>query len=124
MADTKNNEVAPDSGPAAVQTAAPVTVVRERRGWAYPLIAALIIVAALVVGGIGGFAIARVTDHRDGPPMMQEGQFPGGGRPDQSGPGQGQLPGQNGPGGQNGQQVGPPQGGQNGSAPTPAPTNG
>lgn len=103
MADNKNTEVPPASEPAApVQHAAPV-VVTEKRRWAMPLISALVVVAALVVGGIGGFAIATAT-HAGGRPAMEQGQMPGG-------------PGQQG-GTQQGQQGGPQQG------PIPAPGEG
>lgn len=88
MADKKNTEVPPASEPPApVETAAPVTVVRERRRWAMPLISALVIVAALVVGGIGGYAIAAATD-AGGRPVIQQGQFPGQQQGPLQGPGQ------------------------------------
>jgi negative regulator of sigma E activity len=92
MADTKNTEVPPASEPPAPveETAAPVTVVREKRNWATPLIAALVVVAALVIGGVGGYALAAVT-HAGGRPAIQVGQLPGQG---QQGPLQG--PGQQG----------------------------
>jgi negative regulator of sigma E activity len=90
MADTKNTEVPPASEPPAPveETAAPVTVVREKRNWVTPLIAALVVVAALVVGGVGGYALAAVT-HAGARPAIQQGQLPG-----QQGPLQG--PGQQG----------------------------
>jgi hypothetical protein len=101
MTDTKNTEVPPASEPAApVQQASPV-VVAEKRRWAMPLISALVVVAALVVGGIGGFAIATAT-HAGGRPAFEQGQFPGG-------PQQGQLPqGPQGGPGQNGERPQPP----------------
>ena len=107
MADNKNTEVPPASEPTApVQQAAPV-VVTEKRRWAMPLISALVVVAALVVGGIGGFAIATAT-HSGGRPAMEQGAVPGGpgqqGGPQESGPQQG--PGQGGP--QNGEHPEPP----------------
>ncbi len=94
MADKRNDAPAASEAPASNETtAAPVTVVREKRGWATPLIAALVVVAALVVGGVGGFALATALD-RDGRPAMQ-GQLPGSG---QSGPLQGPGGQQQGPG--------------------------
>jgi hypothetical protein len=107
MADTKNTEVPPASEPAApVQQTAPV-VVTEKRRWAMPLISALVVVAALVVGGIGGFAIATAT-HSGGRPAMEQGAFPGGpgqqGGPQQGGPQQGPGPGAP----QNGERPQPP----------------
>ncbi len=101
MADTKNTEVLPASEPPApVQTAAPATVVRERSNWATPLIAALVVVAALVLGGVSGFALAAATN-TGGRPAMQQGQQSG---PQQGGPQQGPQQGgpQQGPGGQQG----------------------
>ena len=112
MTDTKNTEVPPASEPAApVQQAAPA-VVTEKRRWAMPLISALVVVAALAVGGIGGFAIATAT-HAGGRPAIEQGQFPGGpGQPGQQGGSQqGQLPQ-----GPQGPQGGP---GQNGERPQP-----
>lgn len=108
MTDTKNTEVPPASEPAApVQQAAPA-VVTEKRRWAMPLISALVVVAALVVGGIGGFAIATAT-HAGGRPAIEQGRFPGGpGQPGQQGQ-QGQLPpGPQGGPGQNGERPQPP----------------
>ncbi|WP_395640342.1 hypothetical protein [Pseudolysinimonas sp.] len=101
MADKKNTEVPPASEPAApVQEAAPVVVTQKRR-WVLPLISALVVVAALVVGGIGGFAIATATQ-AGGRPAIEQGQFPGG------------------PGQQGGTQQGPGQGdGQDGERPEP-----
>jgi hypothetical protein len=93
MADTKNTEVPPASqAPAPVETAAPATVVRERSNWVTPLIAALVVVAALVLGGVGGYALAAVT-HDGGRPVIQVGQLPGQHGP-QQGPGgpQGERP--------------------------------
>jgi len=122
MADTKNTEVLPASEPpASVPTAAPVTVVSEKRNWATPLIAALVVVVALVVGGVGGFALARATGPGGDRQSIQQGQLPGGpgggqqqgqqGGPQQGGP-------QQGPGGQQGgPQHGP--GGQQGQPPRP-----
>jgi hypothetical protein len=118
MADNKNTEVPPASVAAApaVVTVAPATVTSERRNWAMPLISALVVVAALVLGGFGGFALARTIDHHDAREAMQQhrilerqdGQFGG---PQQGGPQQGRPggPGQNQPGG-------PPQGGPNGDS--------
>jgi hypothetical protein len=124
MADTKNTEVLPASEPpASVPTAAPVTVVNEKRNWATPLIAALVVVVALVVGGVGGFALARATGPGGDRQSIQQGQFPGGpgggqqGGPQQGGPQQGPGgPQQGGP-----QQGGPQQGpdGQQGQPPRP-----
>ena len=93
MADTKNTEVPPAPEPAAPAQEAPV-VVREKRGWIRPLISALVVVAALVVGGIGGFAIATVT-HAGQRAALEQGQFPGGPgqQPLPGGPGQGDLDG-------------------------------
>jgi hypothetical protein len=100
MADKKNTEVLPASEPPAPVQDAPV-VVREKRSWFRPLISALVVVAALVVGGIGGFAIARTTAPATGP-SFEQGQFPG-------------APGQ-----QQGQQGGPGQvTQQNGDRPQP-----
>jgi len=112
MADTKNTEVLPASEPpASVTTAAPATVANEKRNWATPLIAALVVVVALVVGGVGGFALARATGPGARGPAMQQGQLPGGP--------QGQQGQQGGP--QGGQQGGPQQGpgGQQGQPPRP-----
>jgi len=101
MADTKNTEVLPASEPPAPVQEAPA-VVREKRGRLRPLISALVVVAALVVGGVGGFAIARTTAPATGP-SFEQGQFPG-------------APAQ----GQQGQQGGPGQGGsQDGERPQP-----
>jgi hypothetical protein len=121
MADTKNTEVLPASEPpASVPTAAPVTVVSEKRNWATPLVAALVVVVALVVGGVGGFALARATGPGGDRQAMQQGQFPGG--PSGGQQGQGQLgQGQQGGPQQGGQQGGPQQGpgGQQGQPPRP-----
>jgi hypothetical protein len=89
MADTKNTEVPPASEPPAPveETAAPVTVVREKRNWATALIAALVVVAALVIGGVGGYALAAVT-HAGARPAIQQGQLPGQQGGIQQGPGQ------------------------------------
>src|SRR5688572_4361375 len=74
MADKENTEVPPASqSPAPVTTAAPVTVVRERGSWVTPLIAALVVVVALVVGGVSGFALAAAT-HAGARPAMQQSQ--------------------------------------------------
>ncbi len=106
MADTKNTEVLPASEPpASVPTAAPVKVVSEKRSGATPLIAALVVVMALVVGGVGGFALARATGP-GGDRQIQQGQFaggPGGGQQGQQGGPQQGPGGQHGPGGQQGQ---------------------
>lgn len=67
MADTKNTEV---------PTAAPVTVVRERSSWVTPLVASLVVVAALVLGGVSGFALSAAT-HSDHRPAIQVGLVPG-----------------------------------------------
>jgi negative regulator of sigma E activity len=89
MADKENTEVPPASqSPAPVTTAAPVAVVRERGSWVTPLVAALVVVAALVLGGVSGFALAAAT-HAGDRPAIQQGQLPG-----QQGPLQG--PGQQG----------------------------
>lgn len=93
MTDTKNTEVPPASEPPAPAQEAPV-VVRERRSWFRPLISALVVVAALVVGGIGGFAIATATHAGRG--AVVQGELPAGPGSDQQGqvqPGPGQ-PGQ------------------------------
>jgi uncharacterized membrane protein len=87
MTDKKNTEVIPASEPVAPVQEAPV-VVRERRGWFRPLISALIVVAALVVGGIGGFAIATATQ-AGGRVGVEQGQLPGAPGQGQSGPGMG-----------------------------------
>jgi hypothetical protein len=103
MADTKNTEVPPASEPpASAYPVAPATVVRERGGWVTPLIAALVVVVTLVVGGVGGFALATAT-HAGARPAMQQGQIQQGG-PQQGGPQQGgpQHGPQQGPGGQQG----------------------
>ena len=100
MAD-KNTEVPPAAeAPAPVTTAAPVTVVRERGGWATPLIAALVVVVTLVVGGVSGFALAAAT-HAGARPAIQQSQQ----GPQQGGPQQGPRPGgpQQGPGGPQGE---------------------
>lgn len=94
MADKENTEVPPASeAPAPVETAAPVTVVRERGGWVTPLIAALVVVVTLVVGGVSGFALAAAT-HAGDRPAMQQGQLPIQGQqgPQQGGPQQGPRP--------------------------------
>ncbi|MEO5534593.1 MAG: hypothetical protein ABIR17_05615 [Pseudolysinimonas sp.] len=104
MADNKNPEVAPVEAASPVTTATPVTIVRERRSWLVPLVSALAIALALVVGGIGGFAIGRATDHREGRVAMEQAHFPGG-----PGAQQGQQGGQ---GGQGGQQSRPPHRGE------------
>ena len=103
MADTKNTEVPPASEPAAPVQEAPV-VVREKRSWAMPLVSALVVVAALVTGGIGGFAIATQSAGR---PANEQGRLPTGqvqpGEQGQRGPeGQQGAPGANGPHGQGG----------------------
>ena len=105
MADTKYTEVLPASEPpASVTTAAPVTVVRETGSWVTPLIAALVVVVTLVVGGVGGFALARATGPGGDRPAMQQGQLPGGQQGGiQQGPGGQQGGPQQGPGGQQGQ---------------------
>jgi hypothetical protein len=121
MADTKNTEVLPAyEPPASVPTAAPVTVVSEKRNWATPLTAALVVVVTLVVGGVGGFALARATVPGGDRQSIQQGQLPGG----PGGGQQGQQGGpQQGPGGQQGgpQQGGPQQGpgGQQNQPPRP-----
>lgn len=91
MADTKNTEVPPAAeAPAPATTAAPATVIRERGGWVTPLIAALVVVVTLVVGGVSGFALAAAT-HAGGRPAIEQGQLPGSGQqgPQQGGPQQG-----------------------------------
>jgi hypothetical protein len=96
MADKENTEVPPATeAPAPVTTAAPVTVVRERGSWVTPLIAALVVVVTLVVGGVSGFALAAAT-HAGARPAMQQSQQ----GPQQQGPQQGGP--QQGPGGQQG----------------------
>jgi hypothetical protein len=92
MADTKNTEVPPASEPPASVPAAPVAV-RERRSWLQPLLASLVVVAALVVGGFGGFALATAT-HAGGRPALEQGGLPG--QPGMGQPGMGQ-PGPGGP---------------------------
>lgn len=96
MAETKNEE-----------TVAPVTVVQEKRNWATPLIAALVVVVALVLGGAGGFALASVT-HAGARPGIEQEQLPGSGQNQGPGGPQGQGGPQQGPGG--GQPGGPQQG--------------
>jgi hypothetical protein len=94
MADTQNTEVPPASEPqASVTTAAPATVVRERSNWATPLVAALVVAATLVLGGVGGFALAAAT-HAGGPPAIQMAGVPGQMQhgPHQGGPQQGPGP--------------------------------
>jgi hypothetical protein len=96
MADKENTEVPPATeAPAPVTTAAPVTVVRERGSWVTPLIAALVVVVTLVVGGVSGFALAAAT-HAGARPAIQQSQQ----GPQQQGPQQGGP--QQGPGGQQG----------------------
>jgi hypothetical protein len=110
MADTQNTEVPPASQPAAsVPSAAPTTVVRERTNWATPLIAALAVTGALVLGGVGGFALAAAT-HAGAHPAMLQGQLQGPGQqgPQMGGPRPGQP--QQGPGGQQGDRPERPQG--------------
>jgi hypothetical protein len=97
MADTKNTEVPPASEPPAPVQQAPV-VVRESRGWLRPLLAALIVVGALVVGGVGGFALAGAVHAGGRPPLEKGSGMPGPGQQGQGGPQQG--PWQQGPGGQ------------------------
>jgi hypothetical protein len=99
MADTKNTEVPPASEPpASAYPVAPVPVVRERSGWVTPLVAALVVVVTLVVGGVGGFALATAT-LAGARPAMSQGQVqqhgPQHGGPQQGGP-------QQSPGGQHG----------------------
>ncbi|HWH97059.1 MAG TPA: hypothetical protein VNS80_01720 [Pseudolysinimonas sp.] len=104
MTDTKNTEVLPaPEPPVSVQAPAPVTVVREKSGWVTPLIAALVVVVTLVVGGVGGFALAAAT-HAGGRPAIEQGQFPGPGGPQQGPQQSGPRPGGplQGPGGQHG----------------------
>jgi len=101
MADMQNTEVPPASQPQApVPTAAPVAVVRERGSWVTPLIAALVVVVTLVVGGVSGFALAAAT-HAGARPAITQGQLGAG----QHGPQQGPRPGgpQQGPGGPQGE---------------------
>lgn len=101
MADKENTEVPPASeAPAPVTTAAPVTVVRERGSWVTPLIAALVVVVTLVVGGVSGFALAAATHAGAGPAIQQSKQGPQQQGPQQGGPQQGGP--QQGPGGQQG----------------------
>jgi hypothetical protein len=96
MADKENTEVPPATeAPAPVTTAAPVTVVRERGSWVTPLIAALVVVVTLVVGGVSGFALAAATHAGARPAIQQSQQGPQQQGPQQSGP-------QQGPGGQQG----------------------
>jgi hypothetical protein len=100
MADKENTEVPPAAEAAApVTTAAPVTVVRERGSWLTPLVAALVVVAALVLGGVSGFALSAAT-HGGDRPAIQQGVQQGQQGPQQQGP----RPGgpQQGPGGQQG----------------------
>ncbi|MGB3909959.1 MAG: hypothetical protein WBL06_05765 [Pseudolysinimonas sp.] len=94
MADKENTEVPPAAeAPAPVTTAAPVTVVRERGSWVTPLIAALVVVVTLVVGGVSGFALAAATHAGARPAIEQSQQGPGGQGGPQQGPG-----GEGGPG--------------------------
>lgn len=96
MADKENTEVPPAAeAPAPVTTAAPVTVVRERSSWVTPLVAALVVVAALVLGGVSGFALSAATHGGDRPPI-QQGMQQGQQGPQQGGP-------QMGPGGPQGE---------------------
>lgn len=92
MTDTKNTEVPPASqAPAPAPVAAPATFVREKNTWLTPLVAALVVVATLVIGGVGGYALAAAT-HAGGRPAIHQGQFPGPGPgpgPQQGGPQQG-----------------------------------
>ena len=62
-----------------------------KRSWVTPLIATLVVVAALVLGGVGGFALAHATGEGGRPDIQQgpQGQAPGG--PEHR-PQQGQLP--------------------------------
>lgn len=79
MADTKNEAPAADEAPVRNEsTAAPATVVREKRGWTTPLVAALVVAGALVLGGAGGFALATAV-HADGRPPLEQAGFPGAG---------------------------------------------
>jgi hypothetical protein len=106
MADKENTEVPPASeAPAPVTTAAPVTVVRERGNWVTPLIAALVVVVTLVVGGVSGFALAAATNAGARPAIQQSQQGPQQQAPQQQGPQQGPRPGgpQQGPGGPQGE---------------------
>ncbi|GHF27621.1 hypothetical protein [Pseudolysinimonas yzui] len=89
MADKENTEVPPASEALApVTTAAPVTVVRERSSWVTPLVAALVVVAALVLGGVSGFALAAAT-HAGGRPAIEQSQQGPQQGPQQGGPMQG-----------------------------------
>lgn len=100
MADTTKNET---------PHAAEQPPVAARRGWLAPLITAILVAVALVVGGVGGFAIANVTQ-------------PGGNAATEPGPvphvdGQQGPQGPQGPRGSkgpNGQHGGPQQGPQGG----------
>ena len=119
MADKENTEVPPAAeAPAPVTTAAPVTVVRERSSWVTPLVAALVVVAALVLGGVSGFALSAATHGGERPAVVQGQDGPG----PQGGPQQGPRPGgsQQGPGGQQGPRPEHPIGGS-GEAPDEAP---
>jgi len=68
----------PNDAPSVSEPASPVAppVVRQKRRWVMPVIMAGAVVVALVVGGVGGFAIAKVTGPGGRPAVVQV--FPGG----------------------------------------------
>jgi hypothetical protein len=74
MTNTNTEVPPPTSAPAPVQE-------RPRRRWVTPLVGGLAVVAALAVGGVGGYALANATD-AGGPPGIHAG--PQGGQ--QAGP--------------------------------------
>lgn len=117
MTDTRNQAPAasePGASTPAQTPAAPATVVVEKQGWARPLVAALAIAGALVLGGAGGFGLAAATLHHG--PTLERAEFtggPGGGQQlgPQQGPGQSGAQGPGGSGQSGPQQGGPQQGG-------------
>ena len=74
MTDTNNTDVPPASP--TPEPAAPAAVARPRSGWVTPFIASLVVAVTLVVGGVGGFALATAT-HAGGRPAIDLVSAPG-----------------------------------------------
>jgi hypothetical protein len=95
---TQDNDrfVAHDGGVSENEPVAEPTRARWReRTWSLPVVVVVALVAVLL-GGLGGAALASVGDHQDGRRGPGFGRGPGGpGMPGQGGPGQG-GPGQRG----------------------------
>lgn len=77
---------------AATPTPAAETPTRRTRGWLLPVSVAAVAAGSLVLGGVGGFAIAAAVDDDGGPGQVAPmgGQAPGDGRPGADRPGAGQ----------------------------------